>query len=140
ARRHQRSREGDTRDGPSTGADSCGRASRAREARVRADAGWRRGRNERPGTTAAGWCDVGQRSPTRCARSIERRREVAPGARRGGARERGARADLIVSTLAQEFGGRGGGKAALAQGGVPGADVFPALLARAAAIVAEQTG
>jgi alanyl-tRNA synthetase len=56
------------------------------------------------------------------------------------ARERGARADLIVRTLAQEFGGRGGGKAALAQGGVPGADVFPALLARAAAIVAEQTG
>src|SRR6185437_14016814 len=55
------------------------------------------------------------------------------------ARERGARADLIVRTLAQEFGGRGGGKAALAQGVVPGADVFPALLARAAAIVAEQT-
>ena len=56
------------------------------------------------------------------------------------ARERGARADVIVKTLAQEFGGRGGGKAALAQGGVPNADVFPALLARAAAIVAEQLG
>ena len=56
------------------------------------------------------------------------------------ARERGARADVIVRTLAQEFGGRGGGKAALAQGGVPNADVFPALLARAAAIVAEQVG
>ena len=56
------------------------------------------------------------------------------------ARERGARADVIVKTLAQEFGGRGGVKAALAQGGVPNADVFPALLARAAAIVAEQLG
>jgi alanyl-tRNA synthetase len=56
------------------------------------------------------------------------------------ARERGARADVIVRTLAQEFGGRGGGKPALAQGGVPDAAVFPALLARAAAIVAEQVG
>jgi alanyl-tRNA synthetase len=54
------------------------------------------------------------------------------------ARERGARADVIVKTLAQEFGGRGGGKPALAQGGVPNADVFPALLARAEAIVSEQ--
>ncbi|MDQ6738295.1 MAG: alanine--tRNA ligase [Gemmatimonadota bacterium] len=54
------------------------------------------------------------------------------------ARERGARADVIVKTLAQEFGGRGGGKPALAQGGVPSADVFTALLARAAAMVAEQ--
>jgi len=54
------------------------------------------------------------------------------------ARERGARADVIVKTLVQEFGGRGGGKPALAQGGVPTADVFPALLARAEAIVAEQ--
>jgi alanyl-tRNA synthetase len=57
-----------------------------------------------------------------------------------GARERGARADVIVKTLAQEFGGRGGGKPALAQGGVPSSDVFPALLARAEAIVAEQIG
>ncbi|MEO7102922.1 MAG: alanine--tRNA ligase [Gemmatimonadaceae bacterium] len=56
------------------------------------------------------------------------------------ARERGARADVIVKTLAKEFGGRGGGKPALAQGGVPSADVFPALLERAAAIVAEQVG
>jgi alanyl-tRNA synthetase len=56
------------------------------------------------------------------------------------ARERGARADVIVKTLAQEFGGRGGGKPALAQGGVPSSDVFPALLARAEAIVAEQIG
>lgn len=56
------------------------------------------------------------------------------------ARERGARADLIVKTVTLEFGGRGGGKPALAQGGVPSADVFPALLARAAAIVAEQLG
>ncbi|MFI5238396.1 MAG: alanine--tRNA ligase [Gemmatimonadales bacterium] len=56
------------------------------------------------------------------------------------ARERGARADAIVKTLAQEFGGRGGGKPALAQGGVPTAEVFPQLLARAAAIVAEQVG
>ena len=56
------------------------------------------------------------------------------------ARERGARADVIVKTLAQEFGGRGGGKPALAQGGVPTAEVFPALLARAAAMVAEQLG
>lgn len=56
------------------------------------------------------------------------------------ARERGARADLIVRALAQEFGGRGGGKPALAQGGVPSADVFPALLVRAAAIVVEQLG
>ena len=56
------------------------------------------------------------------------------------ARERGARADVIVKTLAQEFGGRGGGKPALAQGGVPSADVFPALLSRAAVIVAEQVG
>ncbi|HWG35400.1 MAG TPA: alanine--tRNA ligase [Gemmatimonadaceae bacterium] len=54
------------------------------------------------------------------------------------ARERGARADVIVKTLAQEFGGRGGGKPALAQGGVPTSDVFPALLARAEAIVSEQ--
>ncbi len=54
------------------------------------------------------------------------------------ARERGARADVIVKTLTQEFGGRGGGKPALAQGGVPNADVFPALIARAEAIVAEQ--
>jgi len=54
------------------------------------------------------------------------------------ARERGARADVIVKTLTQEFGGRGGGKPALAQGGVPTSDVFPALLARAEAIVAEQ--
>jgi len=54
------------------------------------------------------------------------------------AREHGARADVIVKTLAQEFGGRGGGKPALAQGGVPSADVFPALLARAAAIIAGQ--
>ena len=54
------------------------------------------------------------------------------------ARARGARADVIVKTLAQEFGGRGGGKPALAQGGVPSADVFAALLARASAIVAEQ--
>jgi alanyl-tRNA synthetase len=54
------------------------------------------------------------------------------------ARERGARADVIVKTLAREFGGRGGGKPALAQGGVPNSDVFPALLTRAAAIVAEQ--
>ena len=56
------------------------------------------------------------------------------------ARERGARADVVVRTLTQEFGGRGGGKPQLAQGGVPSADVFPALLARAAAIVAEQVG
>jgi alanyl-tRNA synthetase len=56
------------------------------------------------------------------------------------ARERGARADVIVKTLAQEFGGRGGGKPTLAQGGVPTADVFPALLSRAEAIVAEQIG
>ncbi|HSU97623.1 MAG TPA: DHHA1 domain-containing protein, partial [Gemmatimonadaceae bacterium] len=56
------------------------------------------------------------------------------------ARERGARADVIVKTLAQEFGGRGGGKPALAQGGVPSSEVFPALLARAEAIVAEQIG
>jgi alanyl-tRNA synthetase len=56
------------------------------------------------------------------------------------ARVRGARADVIVRTLTQEFGGRGGGKAALAQGGVPSAEVFPELLVRAAAIVAEQLG
>ncbi len=56
------------------------------------------------------------------------------------ARERGARADVIVKTLTAEFGGRGGGKPVLAQGGVPSSDVFPALLARAAAIVAEQLG
>jgi alanyl-tRNA synthetase len=56
------------------------------------------------------------------------------------ARERGARADAIIKTLAQEFGGRGGGKPALAQGGVPGAEVFPALLERAIAIVSEQVG
>jgi alanyl-tRNA synthetase len=54
------------------------------------------------------------------------------------ARQRGASADVIVKTLTQEFGGRGGGKPTLAQGGVPTSDVFPALLARAAAIVAEQ--
>jgi len=56
------------------------------------------------------------------------------------AREHGARADVIVKTLAQEFGGRGGGKPALAQGGVPDSGVFPALLVRAAAIVTEQLG
>ena len=56
------------------------------------------------------------------------------------AQQRGVRADAIVRTVTQEFGGRGGGKAALAQGGVPAADVFPQLLARAAAIVAEQVG
>jgi alanyl-tRNA synthetase len=55
------------------------------------------------------------------------------------ARERGARADTVVKSLAQEFGGRGGGKPQLAQGGVPSSDVFSALLARAAAIIAEQT-
>jgi alanyl-tRNA synthetase len=54
------------------------------------------------------------------------------------ARERGARADMIVKTLAREFGGRGGGKPGLAQGGVPSAEVFPALLARVAGIVAGQ--
>ena len=56
------------------------------------------------------------------------------------ARTRGARADVIIKTLAQEFGGRGGGKPSLAQGGVPTADLFPALLERGAAIVAEQVG
>ena len=56
------------------------------------------------------------------------------------AQQRGVRADVIVRTVTQEFGGRGGGKAALAQGGVPAADVFPQLLVRAAAIVAEQLG
>ncbi len=54
------------------------------------------------------------------------------------ARARGARADVIVKTLAQEFGGRGGGKPALAQGGIPDAAMFAQVLARAAAIVAEQ--
>ncbi|HEY8312224.1 MAG TPA: DHHA1 domain-containing protein, partial [Gemmatimonadaceae bacterium] len=56
------------------------------------------------------------------------------------ARARGARADVMIKTLAQEFGGRGGGKPAIAQGGVPTADVFPALLQRATAIIAEQVG
>jgi alanyl-tRNA synthetase len=56
------------------------------------------------------------------------------------ARARGVRADVIIRTLAQEFGGRGGGKPAIAQGGVPSADAFPALLQRGAAIVAEQVG
>ena len=56
------------------------------------------------------------------------------------ARERGARADAIVKTLAQEFGGRGGGKPAVAQGGVSSPDVFPALLERAVAIATEQLG
>ncbi|MEO8945926.1 MAG: alanine--tRNA ligase [Gemmatimonadaceae bacterium] len=51
---------------------------------------------------------------------------------------RGARADAIVKALAQEFGGRGGGKPSVAQGGVPNPDVFPALLERAVAIAMEQ--
>jgi alanyl-tRNA synthetase len=54
------------------------------------------------------------------------------------ARERGARADVIVKILAQEAGGRGGGKPQLAQAGIPSADALPAVLARVAAIVGEQ--
>ncbi len=56
------------------------------------------------------------------------------------ARDRGARADVIVKTLAQEAGGRGGGKPQLAQAGIPSADALPALLERVPAIVGEQVG
>jgi alanyl-tRNA synthetase len=45
-----------------------------------------------------------------------------------------------MKTLAQEFGGRGGGKPQLAQGGLPSADAIPALLERVPAIVTEQVG
>jgi alanyl-tRNA synthetase len=56
------------------------------------------------------------------------------------ARDRGARADAIVKTLAQEAGGRGGGKPQLAQGGLPSGDAIPTLLARVPALVGEQVG
>ena len=56
------------------------------------------------------------------------------------ARERGARADVIVKTLAQEAGGRGGGKPQLAQGGIPDGAAIPTLLARVPTLVSEQVG
>ncbi|MGI8507805.1 MAG: alanine--tRNA ligase [Gemmatimonadaceae bacterium] len=56
------------------------------------------------------------------------------------ARERGARADVIVKTLALEAGGRGGGKPQLARAGIPNAEALPGLLSRVAAIVGEQIG
>jgi alanyl-tRNA synthetase len=62
---------------------------------------------------------------------------VASGA---SALERGARADVVLKSLVQSAGGRGGGKPQLAQGGVPSADAFADVLSRAGAVVAEQIG
>jgi len=47
---------------------------------------------------------------------------------------------VIVKTLTQEAGGRGGGKPQLAQGGIPNGDAIPTLLARVPTLVSEQVG
>ena len=54
----------------------------------------------------------------------------------GGPFDAGAELKAIVASA----GGRGGGTRDLAQGGVPSADLIPALLARAAATGSRQTG
>jgi Alanyl-tRNA synthetase len=50
-------------------------------------------------------------------------------------RERGLRADRLVGEIAGSVGGRGGGKAHMAQAGVPDAERLPEAIAASAAIV-----
>jgi len=54
------------------------------------------------------------------------------------ARERGARADAIVTALAERVGGRGGGKPQLAQAGIPEAAGIAAVLAAVPEVVTAQ--
>jgi alanyl-tRNA synthetase len=56
------------------------------------------------------------------------------------ARARGVRADVVLKALAAVVGGRGGGKPAMAQAGLPSHDAGEAVLAEAARVVGEQLG